>query len=308
MAIKIRKAATEEKPVNALEPEVLPPEGSEEAEQSEIKLPGFEDDFLKKSGNVMGWLMEHRRMVIFVVIVVLGVAFGYLGVRHYQESIMISRSSVMSDVFITYTAPTKAQADADEARRLEYMKSQGIAADAPDILRVTYTVPDDDKRFAAIENHLKTELPKHKGESIMPTGDLMLAGTTARRSSAEAAPIYDEARKSENPDVQLFAVLGQTEMLVGEKKYDEAIARLDELIKLNSGFSSYATLEKGRIYEMKGEVDKAIAAYDQVMNEFNQPVDQQKAGARLRILTPDWASHMKAAPAPAPAPAPQVAL
>ncbi len=303
MAIKIRKQ--EENP-QVLEPEVLPPDG-EQGATSEVKLPGMDDDFLRKSSSIMSWILENRRMVIFVTAVIIIVAFSILGVTRFIESQATKRSSIMTDAFITYTALTKAEAAELERQRMEYMKQQGIAADAPDILHTTYTVPDNHSRFVAIEKYLKEKLTTYPGEAIETTGQLMLAGTEAKLHPAnEAKTAYDKAMQSQSPDVQLFAMLGQAEMLVGEKKYDDAIALLDQIARNYPTFSSHVMLEKGRIYEIAGATDKAIEAYKAVFSSNHQQ-DQLKATNRLRYLTPDWSELIKtAATATAPVPTPGV--
>lgn len=318
MAIKIRKrveaaAPVEEQKIEALEPEVLPPEGQEGEDSqavdtgSTVNVPGMEDKFLSTSNNVMAWLMEHRRAVGGIVGFLVLVALIWNGVIYMNEKSATEKSMVMSDAFVTYTALTKAQADEIEAARMEYMKSQGIAADAPDILRVTYTVPDDQKRHAAISQHLENELPKYAADQISASGQLMLAGSKSMiQDATKASAAYDTAVKnSTSKDVQLFAKLGQVEMLIGAKNYDGAIAKLDEIMKENATFSAHVMLEKGRIYEMTGKTSEAIAAYDEVANGLGKPEDQQAALSRLRVLTPDWASRSKAA---APAPQAKVAL
>lgn len=316
MAIKIRKkvaaeAPAEEKKIEALEPEVLPPLGKEgdntQADtESNVVVPAMEDKFLMTSNNVMSWLMEHRRAVGACIAAVLIVAFAWIGANALMEKAAIEESAFMDEAFVTYTALTKAQADELEAARMEYMKSQGIAADAPDILRVTYSVPDDKQRHAVIAKYLEGEIPNHNGEKIGQSAQLMLAGSMAKNmNNAKAEAAYQAAFASESQDVRLFALLGQVEMLIGAKKWDEALSKLDEMMMQNPSFSSYATLEKGRIYEMKGATDEAIKAYHQVLNEFSQPADQQTALARLRYLTADWASHVKQT---APVPSAPVAL
>ena len=298
MAIKIRKQ--EDNP-QVLEPEVLPPDG-EQGAVGEVKLPGMDDDFLRKSSSIMAWIMENRRMVIFITAVIVVIAFSILGVTRYIESQATKRSSVMTDAFVTYTALTKDEAAELERQRMEYMKQQGIAADAPDILHTTYTVPDNHSRFVAIEKYLKEALAKYPGEAIETTGQLMLAGTEAKlHPAAEVKPAYDKAMQSLSPDVQLFAMLGQAEMLVGEKKYEEALGVLDKIMVQNPTFTSHVMLEKGRIYEITGATDKAIDAYKAVFASDHQ-LDQQMATIRLRYLTPDWSELVKkAAPAPVPA-------
>ena len=310
MAIQIRRKEEEKK---VLEPEVLSAGGNADAAEEEggaqdgssVKLPGMEDEFLKKSSSAMAWLMEHRRMVILVAVLLVGVAFLYIGIQRAKESAAESRSNVLSPAIVTYTLPTRAQADAIEAQRQAYIESQGIAAETKDILKFTETIPDDRTRYAVIEKHLSTNLPSLAGEAVETTGRLMQAGVSARlRAPADAAAVYAQAEKSASADVRLFAMLGEAEMRIGEKNYAQALAIYDNVMSANAGMSSYATLEKGRIYELMGDKDKAIAAYAQVMREFNQPLDQAQAVKRLRFLTPDWATYSAAPAAPAAAPAP----
>ena len=294
MAIQIRKKAEEKK---VLEPEVLPPEGADPSAQAAVdgvKLPEMNDNFLRTSGTIMQWILEHRRMVILCVVIVVAVAFGFVGVNHFQESQATARSSVMSDVFVTYQAMTQPEADQLTKQSEEEMKSQGISGNLEDVLRPKNVVPDDNVRYAAIEDYLSKSLPGLAGESIGTSGKLMLAGVMSRRhDDATAAPVYDELAAAQNADVALFGQFGKAETLVGQKKYDEAIGVLDQIMAKNPKFSSYVTLEKARVYEIMGQTENAIAAYDAVLNQFNQPDDQKKAMARLRILTPDAASHLK---------------
>ncbi|MBQ1924612.1 MAG: tetratricopeptide repeat protein [Proteobacteria bacterium] len=299
MAIKIHKREEEAKPV--LEPEVLNAGGNDGGEEApKAAVTGLEnDDFLIKSGNAMSWLMENRRMVGFVIGVLVIASLGFIFFRNQAENTAIKKSSFMTGAFETYTAMTQAQAEELERQRAAYLKQQGIAAESDDILHVTYTVRDDQTRYAMIEKHLKDSVQKIPGEIVEPTAELMLAGTQARiRSAAEAKATYEKAATSASADVRLFALLGEAEMLIGEQKYDEAIQKLDAVTAANISFSSYVALEKGRIYEIKGETNNAIAAYDHIIRDFPNSGDEQKALARLRILTPDWANHMKAAAAP----------
>ncbi|MBR4984888.1 MAG: tetratricopeptide repeat protein [Proteobacteria bacterium] len=296
MAIKIHKREETEKQV--LEPEVLNAGGNSDnnaADAPKVSISGLEDDsFLLRSNNAMAWMMENRRMIGFVVGLLVIVSLGYIFFNHQAEKAAIDKSSFMTSAFETYTAMTQAQADELEKQREAYLKQQGIAAESDDILRVTYTVRDDQTRFAMIERHLKESVQKVPGETVEPTAELMLAGTQARiRDAAEAKNAYDKAAASTSPSIRFFAMLGQAEMLIGQQKYDEALQMLDNIAAANVSFSAYTALEKGRIYEIKGETDKAIATYDHVIRDFSNPGDEQKALARLRILTPDWANHMK---------------
>ena len=298
MAIKIRKKVEQEKKV--LEPEVLPPEGADAASAEDgaaelgVKVPEINDNFLRTSGTMMQWILEHRRMVILCVAIVVIVAFSFVGFNHYKESQATERSSQLTDVFDAYLASTKAQAEQITRESEAQIQSQGIAGNLEDVLHPKNVVPDDHIRYVAIEDHLKKTLPGLPQENIGTSGKLMLAGVTARlHDDATAAPVYAELAVAQNTDVALFGQLGNAETLIGQQKYEEALKVLDLIIAKNPKFSSYMTVEKGRVYEMMGQIDNAIQAYDDVLNKFNQPDDQAKAMARLRILTPDAASHLK---------------
>lgn len=311
MAIKIRKKIEEEKVIRADNPEVLPPEGGENKPEdvaAEVKIPGLDDEFLATSGSALQWLMEHRRMVVLVSCLAIIASVAVIGVRYASEASMISKSEVLTDAFVTYNALTTEQAQSLENARRDYLAQQGIAADTSDVLKSSYTVPDDKTRFAAIENHLVKALPNYSEDEIGTTAKLMLAGAQARLDHVDTAKVsYDSASKSKLDDVRVFAQLGQIEMLINASQYADAIAILDDIMQKHPGLSAYATLEKGRIYEITGEIDKAIAAYAQVSREFGKESDKSLAMSRLKYLTKDWESYAMPE-APTPNDVPQAAL
>lgn len=308
MAIKIRKKVEEEKVIQAAEPEVLPPEGSEaelKAAAEAVKIPGLDDKFLNRSSSAMSWILDHRRMVVLAITLVVLAAVAYLGITHAVEVSDTKLSSDLSPAFVTYTALTREEANQLEASRMAYFQSQGIAADADDILRVSYTVPDNKTRFAAIEKNLEQTLPTLSGETVADSGYLMMAGSAARLGHEQKAlDAYDKAAKSKNLDVRLFAALGDAEQRVNMKKYDEAIAQLDNVIAKHPGLTSALTLEKARIYEVSGAVDKAIETYAKFSGEFGREVDRLVAVNRLKYLTPNWQTLVKPAVVPVPSSVP----
>lgn len=297
MAIKIRKKVEQEKKV--LEPEVLPPEGAapesaDDGAELGVKVPEINDNFLRTSGTMMQWILEHRRMVVLCIAILVLVAFSFVGFRYHSESQATERSSKLTDMFDAYLALTQAQADQITRDSEEQVQSQGIAGNLEDVLHPKNVVPDDHIRYLAIEDHLKKTLPELAQEDVGKSGKLMLAGVTARlHDDATAAPIYVELANSQNADLALFGQLGEAEALVGQQKYDDAIKVYDQILAKNPKLSSYITLEKGRLYENMGQTDNAIQAYDDVLNKFNMPDDQAKAMSRLRILTPDANAHIK---------------
>lgn len=323
MAIKIHKKSEEEKKIQALNPEVLPPEGetlNAAQEQTDmpntdgIKAPEMNDKFMMRSSSAMSWLIENRRMVTLVIGVILAIAFIFIGIQKHAESVATEQSSkLLSDVLISYNAPTEELAKQINEERERYLKSQGIAAEADSALKFAITVPNERLRFIGIQQYLSKELGEKKFENtpIEKTGYLMLAGAVSRLSpAAEAEAVYHTASSSNNSDVKLFSMLGTAEMLVGQQKYDEAMALYDQIAINSAAFTSYVRFEKARIYEIKGAIQDAIAQYDLILRESGDVAAKTRATSQLRLLTPDWASHVpaQAAPEQPKAPLPQAAM
>lgn len=293
MAIKIRKIVKEESPKKVLEPEVLPPEGGESG--AGVKPPEMNDNFLRTSGTLMEWIVEHRRAVTLCVVLVAAVAFGIVGWNHHKEVEKTSKSQVLTSAFITYSALTKDEAQMYEMQRRAYIKQQGIAADTTEVLQSNYTVPNNEARFVAITKYLEEELPKLQGEAVGTSGRLMLAGAAARVGKMDVAlDSYQKAMQSHEGGVVLFGELGDLERLIDAQKYDEALNLLEKMNGKNPKFASYFTLEKGRIYEMRGERDKALNAYKEVI-QYHDANDMKLATERLRALTADWEKYIQQA-------------
>ena len=279
----------------------------------DAKAPEMNDKFMMRSSNAMAWLLENRRMVTLVIGSILAIAIIYIVVMRHVESVATDQSSeLLSDTLISYNAPTEELAKRINEERERYLKSQGIAAEADFALKFSITVPDDHVRYVGIQKYLSQALEskKFEGTAVEKTGYLMLAGTTARlKPAAEAEAIYKTASSSESKDVDLFAKLGMAEMLVGQQKYDEAMVLYDKIAAENAAFTSYARFEKARLFEIKGSVQDAIAQYDLILRESGDVSAKSRATAQLRLLTPDWKSHVPTqAPEQPQAPLPQADL
>ena len=305
MAIKIRKKeeAQEVAQLDVKEPEVVAAGESE----ADVKIPEMNDKFLMSSGSVVAWLMKNRRLVTFFVIVIVVACLAIIGYFKIVENGMIVRSSGLDAAFTTLAAPTEDQAAQEEAYREAALARQGISAQADEILRYSYKVPDDAKRFEVVENYLNDTVPKFAGEDLEAAASLLQAGVAMRRNNLEiATAAYDRAAAG-NDDVRLFALLGQAETLVQNKKFDEAVAKYNEIANLSSGYASFAILSQAQIYELKGDKEKAVASYVRVIRDYGQQNDHAVAQARLRMLTPDWQKLIiqNGAAAPEAAPAAQ---
>lgn len=306
MAIKIKKKA-EREAQKALEAEVLPSDvlpignprtagddNNKDTENSadEVKLPGMEDKFLQKSGSAMQWLLEHRNAVIGYVSAGIVLALAIIMIINAQERSAERDSSLLSQALNTYIAPTEDEAKLIDEQREAYMKSQGIVSNDFEPLKISHKVKDDPTRFALIAKGITDGTPALGQKQIASTGQLALAGAASRLKKFEpAAKAYENAGKNHNSDVSLFGKLGSVEILIHKNDLDAAISLLDHIANDNQypGFASYATLEKARVLEMKGDNEKAIQTYTQVLN-LNRQADIQQATARLRFLTPDWES------------------
>ena len=247
-------------------------------------------------------------MVILASCLVIVAALAVIGVKYAREASITSKSEVLTQAFVTYDALTTAEAQQYEEMRRQYLAQQGIAANTTEVLKSTYTVPNDKMRFVAIEKYLAEKLPEYAGNEIGTTGKLMLAGAQARLDhAANAKTSYDAASLSQQDDIKVYAKLGQVELLLNDAKFADAIAILDEIMAKHPGMSAFATLEKGRIHEMAGETDKAIAAYALVSRELGKDSDKTLAMSRLKYLTKDWETYITPA-VPAQNNVPQAAL
>ncbi len=287
MAIQVRKKEEAQEQAQAqVENETEVVEAG--APEVNVKLPEMNDKFLMSSGNAMAWLMEHRRMVILVVCLVIVGCLSVIGVMRFQENGRVGRSELLSKAFVTLDAPTQEEAKNLESQRQAALTKQGIAAETSDILKVEYAVPDDAKRFALVQKYMTETANTLDSSEAGSSGRLLLAGVSMQNAKVDEAIKNYETAMAGSPDIRLFAIIGEAEALVESKKYDEAIAKYDQLASIGAGYGSYAKLSQAQIYEMTGKKDEAISAYTSVIRDFGQQDDHQVATARLRMLTPDW--------------------
>ena len=298
MAIKIRKKVEEEKPTEVLEPEVLPPEGEEEERPvNDVKVPGLDDEFLKKSGTMMNWLIEHGRAVLGVSGVIVIAAFAVLGVNRMNERGIEKDSSTLTAAFETYTAVTQDQEAQDVKAQETQIQEEGLTGDLSEVRHRSYTVKDDRSRFLMISKYLNDSLPKLGDKQIGTSGLLMQAGSTARvQGLAAAEPLYKKASGSVDKNVALFGKLGEIDALADAGKIQEAIALVDGIAADNdfAQLNSYLMYEKARLLELSGDTAQAIELYTQVLG-MNHRIDVELSLARLRVLTPDWSERYRKA-------------
>jgi len=293
MAIKVRKKIEQAPEVSPVKEAEVVDSGAPEVN---VKVPVMDDRFLRASGSAVTWMMENRRMIFFVAGLVVAVCIGAIAFAYSKEASAVQRSSLLTNVFVTLDAPTEEEAQYIEAKREMQRAQMGIAANADDILRISYRVPDDRRRFQALHDYFVDIQTKLSGTSLAAPAALMQAGIAMRVGVLDVARAgYDKASQSTQEDIRLFGLLGKAEVLLDEKKFDEALAVYDAIIALNPGFASFATLSQGQIYELSGQIDKAISAYQSVIRDFGQTGDHRTALARLRLLTADWASLAVAA-------------
>ena len=146
-----------------------------------------------------------------------------------------------------------------------------------------------------ISKNLKETLPQLGDKQVGMSGQLMLAGATARVDGLAAAePVYQKAAGSTDKNVALFGKLGVVDILADAKKYDEAIAIIDGIAADNdfAQLNSYLTYEKAHLLELSGNTAQAIDLYTKVL-EMNRSTDVKLALERLRVLTPDWSERFR---------------
>ena len=306
MAIQVRKKENKVEEVEVKEAEVV----EAGAPNVDVKLPPMTDKFLMTSGSAFSWMMEHRRMIILVIAIVVAVCLSFIAVMNSQENARVEKSSILSTVFVTLHAPTKAQAEERDAQAKAEFERKGIAAETNSYLQYRYTVPDDATRYKGLTKYLNDNMPALAETELAPTAELLLAGVATHNGDMETAATAFNKAKTGSQDLKLFALFGEAENLTQEKKYAEAIAKYDEIDQLAAGYGSYIKLTQGNIYEMMGDTENAIKAYTSVFRDYNIDSDHVIAQTRLRLLTPDWQALILPAAAPAaaaPAAAPEAA-
>ncbi len=300
MAIQVRKKENNTaQQVEAKEAEVV----AAGTPDVSVKLPPMTDKFLMTSGTAMSWMMENRRMIILCVSVVVVVCLGIIGAMKIQENAKVEMSSKLSTVFATLHAPTKAEAEALNERAKAEFERQGISADTNDYLRFDYVVPSDEERYAALKTYMGTTIGEVEGTELLPSAQLLLAGVATHSGDLTMADAAYKKAESGSKDIRLFALLGEAENLTQNKKYQEAIAKYEEIDRMSAGYGSYIRLAQGNLYELMGDKENAIKVYTSVFRDFNHDTDHNIALTRLRLLTPEWKT-LTLAPAAQPVAAP----
>ena len=296
MAIQVRKKENRVQEVEVKEPEVV----EAGAPNVDVKLPPMTDKFLMTSGSALAWMMEHRRMIILVIAVVVVVCLSLIGVMNKQENEKVSKSSILSTVFVTLQAPTKAKAEEQDAQAKADFERKGIAAETNSYLKYEYTVPDDETRFKGIKKYLNDNMHEFDNTELVPMAQLLLAGAATHIGDTDTATAAFAKSQAGSADLKLFALLGEAETLTQAKQYTEAIAKYDEIDRLAAGYGSYIKLAQGNIYEIMGDKENAIKAYTTVFRDYDYDADHVIALTRLRLLTPDWQQLTLPAAQPVP--------
>jgi len=101
-----------------------------------------------------------------------------------------------------------------------------------------------------------------------------------------AADQYDKIKEEISPSDPLYGLVsfGQAQALEASKKYDGAFSGYEALSKI-VGYQGIGLLGMARIYEMKGESDKALAIYEQYLAtpEGQNPSDPERAFVAEKI-------------------------
>ncbi len=292
MAIQIRKkeSAPQEALLDVKEAEVVGP-GEPDAN---VKVPEMNDKFLMSSGTIVEWLMKNRRMVTLVITIIVVVCLSCIGYLKIQENGRVDRSALLDQAFTTLEAPTESVAKMTEEAIAQQNREAGLGLNDENVLHYSYTVPNDKVRFTAIQKNLEETAPSLAGTELEDFVTLFLAGTSSQlNDSAKANANFAKTENSANADIKLFSLIGEADLLLSDKKYDEAIAKYNVIASMGSAYVSFANMQQGRIYELQGDVPKAVAMYVKV---FKNPRQENHADAenRLRLLDPNWQTLVSA--------------
>jgi tetratricopeptide (TPR) repeat protein len=145
------------------------------------------------------------------------------------------------------------------------------------------SIADAGKRFLAFEKEHNTSF--HYFEACETLGDMLVAVGNFDR----AAPFYDKLAAAPWPELKLRAGVLSGRALVGQKAYDRAIARFDEVLATAAAGKEAdrqklaAALGKATALAGAGKTEEAIASVDEIIAKAD-PEDHQLHARAYNVL------------------------
>jgi len=228
-------------------------------------------------------VVEHRGLVIGMVVVATAVTLGVVGVRWYLEDRTLKSSQAFADGFKILGARVVERADAAETSQAD-----GTYASEADKLKASMSV-------------LEAASKDHQGSGAAALARFFVA-EQHRRLGAHAPAIagFEAYLAEEGPGAVMapFAVEGLGAAYEEQDKVEEAKAQYQRLTaEPFAGHKDRGLFHLARLEHKAGRVDSAARMFQAILDEFPQTIFAPEIQARLSVL-PEVAP---AAPAESPA-------
>ncbi len=283
MAIKIRKKRTDDN-IQTTDDYIA----NEEIDMPEVIIDeNLDDQFIRTSVTVHGWFLEHARIIFALVtlIILAVVAFSIYSYMQEKERIAIS-DDLMQSVY-TSTMMTQTQAQEQEAL---FAQNPGL-----ENMKIQHFVPDNTKRFMAMRDHTSKFIETHATSPMLPLANLMLSGTYMELDQpAQALAALDKSAKTADDRYSIFIMQGRVNALLDTNKIDEAIAELDKIAGLSDVYAPAALLQKAQVLDQTKQREKAIAAYNNLIERYGNADEAKLAAFRLSMIETDKDADNKA--------------
>ena len=246
---------------------------AEKIDRKQLKKP---DEFQLVAGRAMGWMVEHKRLV-------LGASGGVLA------------ALLLAWGLATWRTSREAKAGAALAEALE-LQSRPVAGEGPS-QPTEQTFPSKDEREKAVVAALESVRKEHGGTTAGQTalaeiGFHKLKAADAAGAQKDLQDFLDHAGK-DHP-LRPFAQESLGYALEAQNKLDEARAAFEKLRDL--GLPARADYQAARLALVQGKPD-AMQQLERVAKDHEKDPVAREANARLEIAALPPVTAGQAAPA-----------
>lgn len=154
---------------------------------------------------------------------------------------------------------------------------------------------------AAADSLLQQLVAEYGDSPYIDLARLRLARLSLDRNDFAAAGDYLEAvaTGAENREIRQIGALRLARVRLQQEEYDAALAALNE-VDTGSAFFPRANDIRGDVYQARGDLQKALDAYDAALSDSRQPatIDQAYVTAKRESLSALLAANDATLPAP----------
>ncbi|MBN2704841.1 MAG: tetratricopeptide repeat protein [Deltaproteobacteria bacterium] len=204
------------------------------------------DAFVKTTYSTLSYISQYRKIITIATGIVIALLTTTIGAYWYKHSLEQKAGNALNQALYA------------------------LATAAPD---------------TAVEQKLQSIITTYAHSSVRPLADY-LSGNLKYRSGQpqEAAAFYHEKRKNSNRRIRDLEDFSLAAIAFEEKDYTSAISILEQLQSQRSFITEDLYILLGLSYEKSGQVEKAAANYNNMIQRIKNSVFKPWAEERLLAL------------------------